>query len=175
MKFSVDVTFLGQGGKIKVYGIQYGRTDHTKSSKKREIKKVLIGLRNYWKTVQTPQTAWFWQFFIIFLYPITTFLGFLGGLCVICVVILNTINLYFMTIFFRVPPWLKKVTYTEKCKNVNVPQNVGRFFKLFFFTCVSHIFDFSGNTKYEHLSFMTRLNLQCWTCSSWYIILKHVC
>ena len=86
---------------------QYNMYKNSKFVWCREItEKVFQILQSHW-------TAWFRQFFENFSAPLQLFEIFLGWLCV---VILDIINLYFMTIFCVVPPWLSKVTSTEKYK-----------------------------------------------------------
>ena len=119
--------------------------------------------RNYKKLskiLQPHWTAWFWQFLGYFVAPLQLLdIFFLGWLCMLCVVILNNIILYYQTISFS-PPLLMKVTFTEKCKIVNVPQQFWISFTWLFLTCVSQIFDLRGNIKYDCLCFGPTLPLQ---------------
>ena len=79
----------------------------------------------------------FWTVFWVIYRPHYNFLNFcfLGWLWMICAVILNTINLYFITIYFWGPPWLRKIASTEKCKNAHFPQH----FWILFFMIISHL------------------------------------
>ena len=105
-------------------------------------------------------------FFWIFLGPITTF--WIYSFLVDFVWSLQEFWIPYTYILwqfiFNVPPWLRKVTSTENCKNANVPQQICIYLKWIFLTYMNYIFELSGNTKYEFLCFMTRITKtsDCW-------------
>ena len=99
------------------------------------------------------------QIFVNFSAPLQPFWIFLSWvtLCDLCGHFEYHKPIFYDKFFFGSPLSWGRLRLQKNAKMRMFLKHFGIFFTWFLFTCVSHIFDLSGNTKYELLCFTTRL------------------